>query len=420
MKAALSMADAGKIGVAHLFRTIRVGGGVQRSMSLLLPRLNRARFRPLALVLEGAPGAPEHELPGVEIVRCALGGHWEDWWRRPCAVQALGRELARCRVDLLHCHQAPEQWIGCLAAAPLRVPVIRTVHRVPDGRFFGLGFRARLLSALTSAYTSVSPGWSPAFEKELRIRRRQCSYIPNGIDPSELHRPPGTRERVRLELGVREDDVLVLGVGRLVPNKDFATMIGAFALALPQAPGLRLAIAGEGPEMGRLRAEIGRLGLDGTARMLGVRPDVPDLLGASDIFMITSLTESMSYASAEAMASSRPVIASDIPVLRSMLAHGEAGLLVPAGCPEEGARALVRLAASPVLRTSLGRQARQVVGEMFPLERMVSRYERLYTAVAGRGTLTARRVPRGAGGHAPEMANGELPAMNEGFGEMKR
>lgn len=359
-------------------------------MSLMLSRLNRTRFRSMAVVLEGQPDGEEYQLHGVDIIRCGLGQTWKRWWTHPAFLLALGRDLARRKVDVVHCHQTPEQWIGCLSAAAVGVPVIRTIHKVPDGRFVGLGLRARLLTALTAAYTSVTLEWSSAFEKEFRIRQEDVKYIPNGIDVAEFRPPAGARERTRRELNLEDGELLVLGVGRLVANKDFATMMRAVALAQEKAPKLRLAIAGDGPEMENLRNEIQRSGLGASARMLGVRTDVADLLAGCDVFMTTSLTESMGYSAAEAMAAGRPVVATDTVGLRSLVACGKTGLLIPPSSPEEGARALLRLAGRKQLRDSLGEAAQRVVAEQFCMERMVEGYEGMYEQV-----VRQRRSARG-------------------------
>ena len=147
-------------------------------------------------------------------------------------------------------------------------------------------------------------------------------------------------------------------VARLDPIKDQATLVRAFALA--RQPGWQLQLVGEGPNRSALEQLIVELGLESAVQCLGRREDVPELLGAADLFAFaTTDAEGFGIALVEAMAAGLPVIASDVPACREVLADGDAGALVPAGDVQAWAERLQWLMREPAQRQRLAIAARQ-------------------------------------------------------------
>ena len=150
----------------------------------------------------------------------------------------------------------------------------------------------------------------------------------------------------------------LLMVARLDPIKDQAILVRAFALA--RQPGWQLQLVGEGPNRSALEQLIVELGLESAVQCLGRREDVPELLGAADLFAFaTTDSEGFGIALVEAMAAGLPVIASDVPACREVLADGDAGELVPAGDVQAWAERLQWLMHEPAQRQRLAASARQ-------------------------------------------------------------
>lgn len=150
----------------------------------------------------------------------------------------------------------------------------------------------------------------------------------------------------------------LLMVARLDPIKDQATLVRAFALAWQ--PGWQLQLVGEGPNRSALEQLILELHLESVVQCLGRREDVPELLGAADLFAFaTTDSEGFGIALVEAMAAGLPVIASDVPACREVLADGGAGELVPAGDVQAWAERLQWLMHEPAQRQRLAAAARQ-------------------------------------------------------------
>ncbi|HXF71606.1 MAG TPA: glycosyltransferase, partial [Actinomycetota bacterium] len=148
-------------------------------------------------------------------------------------------------------------------------------------------------------------------------------------------------------------------------------------------PRLRLLIAGRrGHASGRLDAALRRLRLDGAARLLGQRDDVPELLAAADIFVFPSLYEGLGGALIEAMALGLPIVASDLPAIREVVEEGSNAILVPPASPSDLAGAIESLVDDPARRAAMGARSREIFEERFTLERSVERMVDLYRRVA--------------------------------------
>jgi glycosyltransferase involved in cell wall biosynthesis len=142
-------------------------------------------------------------------------------------------------------------------------------------------------------------------------------------------------------------------------------------------------VVGEGPERDRLEDIARRRGLR-CVRFLGARPDIPQLLAASDLFVLPSLWEGLPMALLEGMAAGLPVIATDVAGSRQVVVNGESGLLVPPGDPTALASAMTGLLADDAERTRLGRAARQRVESEFSAARQAARHAEAYEAARRR------------------------------------
>jgi glycosyltransferase involved in cell wall biosynthesis len=167
-------------------------------------------------------------------------------------------------------------------------------------------------------------------------------------------------------------------VGRLVPIKDVATLLHAFAELRRTAPAARLVVAGDG----ELRADLERLaaslGVGSAVTFTGWRLDLENIYSAVDAVVLSSLNEGTPVALIEAMAAARPVVATDVGGVPDVVTHEHTGLLVPPGAPSELARAMARLAADAGLRRRLGAAGRARVAQRFGTARLVDDIAGLY------------------------------------------
>lgn len=298
------------------------------------------------------------------------------------ALRVLRSALRGGEYDVVHVH-APSSAALLLGAAALgrrRVDdVVFTLHN----SWPNLRRRNRLLAALamavipttvacsSSAAASV-PGWAR------RLARRPMQVVTNGVDVERVARA-GEEHYLRPSNGAGRT---VVTVGRMIPIKDQATLLTAFASA--SRPHDRLVVVGEGPLRAELEQLAGRLGVADRVELPGLlqRDDVYRLLGRADAYVSTSRGEGLPLSVLEALAARLPAVLSDIPPHREVAAATAAARLVPVGDARAFADALSRLLALPSeQRAALGRSARKAVTDAFSVHSMTDGYARIYASL---------------------------------------
>jgi glycosyltransferase involved in cell wall biosynthesis len=206
--------------------------------------------------------------------------------------------------------------------------------------------------------------------------------IANGIALARFHPDPAAGARVRAGLGLDQAAWVVGTVGRLAAEKNQALLLRAAAPLL--GPGARLVLAGDGPLRPALAELAARLGVAPFVHLLGARGDVPDVLNALDVFVLSSDSEGLPLVIPEAMAAGLPVVSTRVGGVPTVLADGDTGFLVP---PGEEAPLRARLAAlrgAPDAARACGARAREAALARFSAERMAREYLELYAAVLRR------------------------------------
>lgn len=275
------------------------------------------------------------------------------------AVAALRAQRPHVVVNFLY--QA--SIVGRLAAraAGVRLVVSSVRNERLETRARGALFRAT--SVFDTRTVANSHTAARVLTAEHTVQRSKLQVITNGVDLSVFDRP--ANPTLRSELGLDAETVLFLGMGRLVPQKDWATLVRA--VARYEGPPAHWAIAGEGQDRAALHALIAELGVAGRVTLLGLRTDAPDLLNACDALVLSSTYEGLPNVVLEAMAAGRPVVATRVGGCAELLGAGF-GTLVAPGSPAELAVAMAALAAQdPAQRRATGTAAREHVRQNYAL-----------------------------------------------------
>jgi sugar transferase (PEP-CTERM/EpsH1 system associated) len=306
--------------------------------------------------------------------------HRPDRWNA-FRMAAVFREL---RPDIVH----SRNWTcldAIIGARLARVPVV--VHGEhgreaadPEGRNPLRRRVRRLLAPLVTQFVTVSRDLERWLIEDVRVPARKVTVICNGVDTRRFQ--AHDRTTARRGLGLPESCVAIGSVGRLDPVKDHAGLIEAFA-RVSSDPRAILLIVGEGPFRGELERLIEARGLAGRVRLLGERHDVPQVLAALDVFVLSSLGEGIANAILEAMATGLPVIATRVGGNPELVVDGSTGMLVPSRSPEALAAALRRYLEEPALAAAHGCSGRARAVSEFALERMVAAYGDLYARLLG-------------------------------------
>ncbi len=292
------------------------------------------------------------------------------------AFRALLSLIRAERPDLVHAHMPISGFLARLAARCAGVPVVAyTCH----GYLFNQpGSRRRRLMGLamewiggrlTDRYMTVSTE-EAADARRLWIARHAVA-IGNGRDPARFHPDPAARARLRADLGVPEDRVVVVIVSRLVRHKGHPELLAA----MRDSPA-ELWVVGDRLESDHgedLEPYFATAGLGDRLRRLGYREDIPAILAAADIFALPSHFEGLPMSVIEAMLTGLPVVATDIRGPREQVVDGQTGLLVPPATVPPLAAALRRLTDAAALRHRMGEAGRTRALALYDEGRVVAR-----------------------------------------------
>jgi glycosyltransferase involved in cell wall biosynthesis len=294
------------------------------------------------------------------------------------AVRRLRRLLAGARADVVHAHGLRAGALAALAVGARgdraalavgargdraalavgargdRAALIVTVHNAPPAgaRLAAIyGVLERLVARRADVVLCVSS------DLEVRMRGLGARRVGRAVVPAPIS---AGDHPVPAELDVAGRPV-VLGVGRLAPQKDFATLIAAASAWSDRSPRPALVIAGEGPLDGELEGQAQTLGVD--VRFLGPRGDVPALLASADVFALPSRWEGQPLILQEALRAGRPIVATDTGGVRD-LTGDEAALLVPPGDPVALGRAVLAVLDDAELAKRLSAAAESRAAEL--------------------------------------------------------
>ena len=283
------------------------------------------------------------------------------------AGQELEQLLEELKPELVHCHGTIAGIYGRRAAEHLGIPAFYTAHdfRIYRGCLLperlGFGFLERRYSRCTQVMYTVCPEDGNYAKKHLHART-VISLPDMGLDYERYAIPARSRDEVRAELRIPEDATVLLSVGTLRMQKRLRIVLQALA-RLRDMEQLHYVICGEGPDMAFLQKLIANLRLQERVHLLGYRTDIPDLLGAADIFCMPSRREGCGIAALEAMAAGLPLITVRSHGTRAYAVAGEGAFCLKGDMVNACADAIRQLDENRLLRKQMGAHNRALAKE---------------------------------------------------------
>ena len=353
-------------------------GGAQRVLTTMAGEW-AARGRLVTLVTLEGQATPAFALdPAVSLVRLGTIGSGRSairrLWGKGRHIAALRGAIAAARPDVVVSFIDRVNVLTLLATIGLSVPVVVSERTEPAAYPLGwmwewLRARTYPTAAALVAQTAAALRYFPP------ARGRIDRVIPNPVAAVPRRAPRAGASRAR---------PLVLGMGRLGPEKGFDHLLAAFARVAARFPEWDLEIWGEGPERPALERQCADLGLGPRARLPGLTPKPKELMGSADLFVLSSRFEGFPNVLCEAMASGLPVVSYDCPSgPRAIIRHEVDGLLVgPEGGVEALSVALARLMGDPAERQRLSARGPDVA-DRFGLEGIMGLWDSLLADVLG-------------------------------------
>lgn len=371
-------ANSPRLTVCQVLHTLEVGGAEVLAGRIARAMTPRLRFVFACLDGLGTLGAQlQSEGFAVEVLD-----------RRPGVDVTSMRRLAglwrREQVDVVHAHQYTP-FFYCLSAGMMRrrPPVLFTEH----GRWFPDYPRRkrilfnRMFLRRCDRVVAVGESVRRALVDNEGIARRRIELVYNGID-LRRYSHPRDRDGMRAALGLADGDFAMVQVARLDALKDHLTAVRTIAEVRKELPAVRLLVVGQGPEEAAIRAEIAARGLEAHVRLLGLRQDVPDILAAADLFLLTSVSEGIPLTLIEAMAARLAIVSTNVGGVPEVVLDGTTGLLAPARDERALAAAVLRLAGDANERRRMGAEGAERAWAQFDERQMNAAYERLYREMA--------------------------------------
>ena len=351
-------------------------GGSQTHLIQVLRLLDRERFEPILCCLTGKGTLLDvARTTGTTVIGGGLGG-----LKSPRAVAALLRLsgfMRRERIDVVHNYLLRANVIGTLAARAARVPVVLASKRGCHERRGLEMVGAKLSNRLADCVTANAEAVRDFVSEHEGCPREKMVVIPSGIDTERFAPLPADDYKARL--GLPSDAVVVGSLTRMRVRKGVEELLRAMAEICAARPEVHLVVAGEVELDDELRALVAASGLGDRLHLLGRRSDVPEVLSAMDVFVLSSHDEGMSNAILEAMAMEKPVVATAVGGTGEVVGEGVTGHLVPARDAEALAQGIRRVLDDRARGRAMGARGRQVVVDRFSAKAMVRQMEALYT-----------------------------------------
>lgn len=376
-----------RIQVLHIITRLIVGGAQENTM-LTAALLDTDRYA--VDVISGPQTGPEGSL--IEEVRArGVPLTIEPMLLREInpvkdlrALIRLTRFIKRGHFTIVHTHSSKAGILGRWAAWLARTPIIvHTVH--------GWGHTERQHPLVRQLYIILEKLTLPITDKLIVVTPRDVEKglrdgigsseifvtIRSGIELDRFGRPQVSGDETRAALGIPLDAPVVGSVTRLSPQKAPLDFVRAAGIMAHQAPDARFVMVGDGPLRREVEALVAELGLTDRFVLTGLRRDVPELMAAFDVFVLSSLWEGLPRVLPQAMAAGLPIVATAVDGNAEAVADGKNGLLVPPGDPAALAQAVVQLLRDPSKADRMGQDGRACASE-FGARKMVDEIAGLY------------------------------------------
>jgi glycosyltransferase involved in cell wall biosynthesis len=307
--------------------------------------------------------------------------------------------MRREKYDIVHVHTPVAALLGRVAAKLARVPhVLYTAH----GFYFHDEMKPRTYNffyKLEKYFCRFATDWlllQSREDYELCVRdgfrpADRIIHLSNGVDIHTKFHPSlvseDKRAQLREEFGLRPNEIVFTYLGRFTRHKGIFELLEAYRLLRQERDDVRLLMVGdifasERDDEASYEQMKELLKMEGIVTP-GFRKDTPDILAASDCYVLPSYREGLPRSIIEAMAMARPVVASNIRGSREEVFHGENGYLVEVQNAEDLYTYMKRIAESPEDREQFGKRGREIVEDLFDEQKVLDIQMKLFDQLTG-------------------------------------
>jgi glycosyltransferase involved in cell wall biosynthesis len=306
----------------------------------------------------------------------------------PGVILKLLRLVKEKQIKLIHTHYSKATIQGFFASKIARIPLIETNHLFPPMPLSDRKLqRHAKIGAFFLRYADKTIAVSHKIKQSLidcKVPENKINVIENGIDIGAcLAMKSNARLSARKELGIRQDQFVIGGVGRLTEQKGFEYLIKAGVQVCSKHPNIRFIIAGDGPLKEQFNKSIGQLKLEDSFYLLGFRKDILRIISAMDIFVMPSIDEGLPMAMLEAMAIGVPVIVTAVGEIPRVIKSDENGILIKPKDSKELAEKIIFLIENETKREKMTDTALKTVRSKYSNDQMSKSYAHTYDCLLG-------------------------------------
>ncbi|HEY4061617.1 MAG TPA: glycosyltransferase family 4 protein [Puia sp.] len=375
-----------KIRILEGIRQGKIGGGESYLLGLV-ENMDRDLFEPVVLSFTDGPMVDRLRSQGIEVFVIHTEKPFDvRVWKK---VRDLMKEQ---RIDIVHAHGTRACSNMFWAAGKLNLPSVYTCHAWSfhnDQQVFVKKLRIWSEKYLTSRVDVNICGCEANRNTGRKLFRNDYDavVINNSIDSKKFN-PYDQYKDIRQELGIPKEELVIASIARFTLQKQPLKLIRAFARAQQRMGPVRLLMVGDGEQKAEALALTRSLGIGDKVMFLPFRQDVPDLLAASDIFILPSLWEAFPIALLEAMSMGKAVIGTDVDGTPEIIRNEENGLLIPVeGLEENLEKAILRLCNDAVLRGRLQQNAISSIYNRYNVDRLARENEKIYKQLGTSGKV---------------------------------
>ena len=374
-----------KISILYLIDMMRTMGGAERNLLNILKHIDRNRFRILLYSFQlGPPIANLLEQMNIKCVQIAYPNTIHGLKK----YLALAREIRHKKINILHSFFEGSDIWGTLLAKLAAIPVVISSKRdlgFSKNRKILLAYR--FINPFVAKFISVSDAVKYQVHLQEKVDLKKIITIYNGVDIYKFH---NTRrnDALKNELKLNASSSIVGVLANLRPIKGIEYFIYAAAKVIKQFPQTQFIVIGiciPGKENEiyyiKLQSLVQQLKLEKNFYFLGGRSDIAEILSIMDVSVLPSLSEGFSNTIIESMASTNPLVVTDVGGNSEAVVHGKTGFVVPPKNSDKLAEAISILLGNPQLAKAMGEAGRKRAEQFFSIDTMIDNIENLYISI---------------------------------------
>jgi len=359
--------------ILQLTDSLQFGGAEHLLMDLVIG-LKEHNFHPIVCSIDKGPLAFELERKGIEVIVISKKRS-----KDISLVWKLRQLVQKRNVELIHSHFPVSDIYGWIVSKICHIPQIITTH----GDIFSKDEGPLLPFVLryTDRIITVSHDLKRKLLGFCPLNVNNVQVIHNGIREEDVENQLIDKVYAKDRLNLKADNFVIGSIGGLRKVKGYEFLLEAIAIVRKVFPNVKLVLVGDGPQRSLLQQKAEKLGVSDIVIFLGWRKDIPQLLSAFDLYVCSSLKEGISISILEAMAASKPVIATNVGGNPEVVEDGKTGLLVPPKDPQKIAEAVSKLLDNENKQLEMGRAGLERVKEKFSISKTVREYKEVYLEV---------------------------------------